>query len=33
MKLVCSLGFDLFRIRRVAGARVRVEIGLGLGKG
>ena len=26
-----SLGFDLFHVRRVARARVRIELGLGLG--
>ena len=31
MNLAWSLGFDLFRVRRVARARVRVGVGLRLG--
>ena len=30
-KLAWSLGFDLFRIRRVASARIWIVVGLGLG--
>ena len=31
VKLAWSLGLDLSRVRRVVRARVKVEIGLGLG--